>query len=533
MLPFADALSIFARWLTAVLAIVVMLFVLLGTASTSNVIAILVIGCLNGMVSMPLYYLMCELDCSVFMNLPAIREIDAGKTRPMRLSLKLLWCFLSIVVYISVTGTLVVLLGVLGYTDIDKALVSILILNVGALIAVGYLVFFISKSLIYPINRINEAIERMSSNRGEIVERIDVVTNDDIGTISRNMNIFLGSLGESLSALRNVSVKSGELGVRLSSSHTDNSEALREITGTMKSMDTRTAVVTGEIEKANASLDGIAASIGRTVTLVGSQANAVNDMSSVVAGLIGNMKRIESNTGEKKRIVVVLSDRAKTGEERMRRTVELMGEITKSTEVIGELMHVIDSIASQTNLLAMNAAIEAAHAGEFGKGFSVVAEEIRKLAEETEENARSISGSLGETLDKIRFSSEYTSETSDMIVEIIKGIGEVNDGMDETLDGLREITIGSERITGKLGDLVRMTGEVRDQEETINAEISRIDGSMKTIFEQARDNRTGVSEITARLGKISEAIAALSDLSRQNAENIGLLEREASRFKTA
>ena len=494
-------------------------------------ITILVIGFLNGILAFPLYYIICEFECAVFMNLPLIREIVIPEIKPVNLTFKLLFSLLSVVVYLTVTVTLTILLSVLGYTALDKAIYSIMIQNIGSLITVAVLIYYISKSISYPIKMINAEMVAINRSKGNLSRKLDIFTNDDIGEMSVNFNQFLNFMSTSLENIQQASIQWGVLGLHLSASTSQNSEAIREIADTMNIMNERITLLYKEIEKTNSSLTGMNQTILRTATVIEDQTHAVGDASATIEMIVNVMGRLERNTDDKKRMIGNLSEEVRNGEERMKDTVALIGDILKSTEIIGEFMDVINNIASRTDLLAMNAAIEAAHAGVYGKGFSVVADEIKKLAEETGVNVQSISNALKEIIGKIKYASQFTDKTGMIIVAIIRGINEVSDSMNEILTGLNEITTVSKQITHSLSNLVKTTDETKNHGKYLDHEIAQIDQFIQTIFAQARDNKTGIEEITTRLNNITESISGLSDLSLKNTRNIEMLENEISKFK--
>jgi iron only hydrogenase large subunit-like protein len=182
---------------------------------------------------------------------------------------------------------------------------------------------------------------------------------------------------------------------------------------------------------------------------------------------------------ERQSAIMNLIETARTGEADLEMTVSGIEGIARSVETIGEMIEVINSVASGTNLLSMNAAIEAAHAGDAGRGFSVVATEIRNLAERTSENARSISASLKEIIQGITDAAQTSRRTGQTVSDIIREIVDVADGFTQVSDSLSEMSVGSNQILDALKDLKEISSEVRDSHKEMSDSI----GSMQAVME--------------------------------------------------
>jgi methyl-accepting chemotaxis protein len=151
-------------------------------------------------------------------------------------------------------------------------------------------------------------------------------------------------------------------------------------------------------------------------------------------------KNIAKTTEEKKSIAEELEKIYELGEEEMENTRHLMKKVTQSVDGMLEMIEVIESIATQSNLLAMNAAIEAAHAGEAGKGFAAVADEIRSLAETSSTSAREISRPLKELIDNITISENSTEKTSLMFEHMLGMIRNVSQGTQEVSSAVQNVS---------------------------------------------------------------------------------------------
>jgi iron only hydrogenase large subunit-like protein/uncharacterized protein YoxC len=231
-------------------------------------------------------------------------------------------------------------------------------------------------------------------------------------------------------------------------------------------------------------VDGISNLIRRLNTSIGSQAEAVDRSSAATEKMIGSIKDTSEVSLNKQESIKMLIDNAERGQESMRGTIESVQGISQSVDGIAQAIKIISAIAANTNLLSMNASIEAAHAGEAGRGFVVVAGEIRLVSESTRENSRNIARTLKNIIDGIAVTSKQSGDTDNRIIEMSK---EIN-GFAETMTGL--ITTFSE----------------------LSAESGDITAALDTLQNQSSVVKTGYAEILSMTDKLQSAMADMTAL---------------------
>jgi methyl-accepting chemotaxis protein len=191
------------------------------------------------------------------------------------------------------------------------------------------------------------------------------------------------------------------------------------------------------------------------------QSDAVLNSSSVTGEMVGSLKNTSELSKQKRESIKELIDKASMGQDAVKETVQAVQTISQSVDGIGSAIKIISVIAANTNLLSMNAAIEAAHAGSAGRGFAVVADEIRRLSESTRQNSRNISQTLSDIIASINTTSKRSGETEGLINNMATEINNFASTMSDLIDTLTELSAQSSGITNSLDTLKEHSDSVR------------------------------------------------------------------------
>ncbi len=438
--------------------------------------------------------------------------------------------------FIIICAALVGVVCILSFSGLLKSLstgIGIPAMVVVVSIVLLVLAYFAADRLfLRAITELAHQLDDFTKGERDLTKRLPVKKRDEIGQFSRDFNIFIAKLHDILYRLKNIAKKSSEIGGNLASNAEQMSATLEEISATMGAVSKNGEGLEADVKTTSEAVAEIERLIQKMKARIEEQASSVTQSSAAIEEMIASVKNISTISETKEELIKSLTDIAREGEENMTGTLESIRDIANSADVINELIQIINNVTDQTNILAMNAAIEAAHAGEAGKGFGVVADEIRKLAEATSENAQSISANLNQIIERIQDTTGLTEKTESSIMKMIEGIEDVADSMREMSSGLSQISLGTSEITTALTSLVSITEDVRESTRDISGKAGNIDRSMKNIQKLSAHNTSSLAEIATGIQEMVQATAHVARLGSENSQFIGVMDKEIAHFKT-
>ncbi|MHA3914441.1 methyl-accepting chemotaxis protein [Halovulum sp. GXIMD14793] len=325
--------------------------------------------------------------------------------------------------------------------------------------------------------------------QGDFSARVEHTFDDDVlNQLGSGLNELVSTVEKGISAMAcaMTAMSDGELTRRMDGKFVGAfGELQTNVNDAMEKLQTVVGQVKGAAEDLNQTADGISRGSGDLAVRTENQAEALQRTSATMEEMSANITANSENAVRASDLAKTAQQRATTGMDVASQAVESMNEIEASSTRIAETIAIIDTIASQTNLLALNAAVEAARAGDAGKGFSVVAEEVRELAHKTSEAARDIT-----TL--ISASSERVSKG----VEQVRGAG----------NALEEIMDAISRASETMAEISSATQEQAEGIRDVSSAVANMDSLTQENVALAEESRTNSEALKTQSGSLSETI---------------------------
>jgi len=264
----------------------------------------------------------------------------------------------------------------------------------------------------------------------------------------------------------------------------------------------------------------IAASSDEVGKNIADQTAVITESSAAIEEMTASINSISAVTGSRRDSIRRLKERTETGAKEMTSAAEAFRAMEASSSTIMDVIGVIRAVASRTNLLAMNAAIEAAHAGEAGKGFSVVADEIRKLSEATGQNVKLISTNVKGAIDSVRVAAEINGRAQDIFGQIDAEVDAVASSIEEIIRGLDEITAGTGEILKGTSESVSITTKVKSASGNVDERIRLVSKDVDVLEAAATEVEDELGAIISGLESILAEAGAVSDAGKENEEGL-------------
>lgn len=400
----------------------------------------------------------------------------------------------------------------------------------GSIIILVSLMLFLSKSVIRKVKQIER--ELLTSSQGDLTLRLRTKGSDEIASIHSSFDTMMENFSSFLRNVKEKMITINTASLGMSSNITETASAVNQITGNIENTRNQINNQKISVDKTMNTVEQLTESVTDLNRLVGEQeitithsAASIEAMAEKIETINGMVRDADEGAGE-------MNDAAGRGKERLEDVIGLIRAIVDESEQMMQANELIASISSRTNLLAINAAIEAAHAGDSGKGFSVVAGEIRNLAEQTARQSTSVGANLSaikSSIDNVMGAADHTNKEFNGITNAVDNVGSLFSDIKRAME---ELSNGGDQVVSGLTEL-------RETSEKVIQHSYRMKDGNGMIIDTAADLRNisavineAIEEVAYGIREINTALNQIDTLSQENTEQIVSVNRDAERFRT-
>ncbi|MDR2808438.1 MAG: methyl-accepting chemotaxis protein [Spirochaetaceae bacterium] len=380
-------------------------------------------------------------------------------------------------------------------------------------------------------NVIQQADQLVSQNKN-LKQRIRVVSIDEIGSIVERLNLFCSNIASTMREVKKIQQEFMSIGSSLQENAKISASAVSRIAESISGVKNVSQKQADLVTDSSEAVEKIVQIINAMGKMIAEQARSVSSSSEVIDKLVENINHVSTSSAimaEHFTELISLSEQGRRAQEESKNKIALIAE--RSSALL-EANKVIATIASQTNLLAMNAAIEAAHAGDSGAGFAVVADEIRKLAETSADQSKNIRQEINMVQRAITEVVSASKDSEDAFIRVSDRIGKTDVVVQEVKRVMNEQKVSSSQIVKTFQVVTQVTDNVYKSSQELGDVSKQVLNTMVNAKKASQETQSHVARITDGFGDVENSSEKVSKVTEKMIVNINSMEALVAHFTT-
>jgi methyl-accepting chemotaxis protein len=376
-----------------------------------------------------------------------------------------------------------------------------------------------------------KAINDLSSGEADLTYRLPETGGDEFQDLSAGVNKFIAMLQQMIKDLGNKTSDVKNVVEELGTSSQETASATAQIMANIESVKNQSANQVTAVQNANAVIASSDDSMKKLKENIAAQTSDITKSSAAIEEMISNIHAVTGSTEKMSASFTDLEKLIKEGAENVKACSEVIKQVEAKSLVLADANNTIKSISSQTNLLAMNAMIESAHAGDAGKGFAVVADEIRKLAENSSEQAKAIEENIKDITSLINEGGKLSDLSQVSFDNIDSQVNIVDPLVSQISNAMEEQASGSSQILDALVSMKDESVLVDDSSSNLSDGFEKINLDMEQVNQISSTVMGSMDEMAAGSKQISEATQIVSDLALKTKDSMDSIDDILGKFK--
>ncbi|MHC6203626.1 methyl-accepting chemotaxis protein [Breznakiellaceae bacterium SP9] len=417
------------------------------------------------------------------------------------------------------------------FTDINNITIRSILLAFVFVLVFAVIISFVIRGIVKPIKTVAVLLKDISEGEGDLTKRIKLDSGDEIGDMAHYFDLTLTKISKMVGSTQETTEKIRGISVQLSENSSLTNDSAKNISDSVVKMAETTAVQSTVVLQAQSAVKEIKDTSESLNHSIETQASAVVEASSSIEQMVANIKSVAGILQKNSSSMTELVTASETSRDGIHQVSDIMRAISSDSESLIEASSIIQHIAQQTNLLAMNAAIEAAHAGEVGKGFAVVADEIRKLAESSSSQGKAITNVLSKLKKQITGAAKVSDDSQERFTRIMELLEQVKGQETVIENAMTEQSAGSNQVLIAMRQINDITSRVRDGSQQMLSASSVIIGEMERLIETSANTNESLHAITGNKDEIIMSIRFLEGVIQKTMSCVKELSADVSKFK--